>query len=382
MQTQGISRRGLLAGAAAVGATATAIGSGGPARARSIARGLQWRGVGYEITDGGYPATGWNANRMRHDIRAIRRDLHANSVTVFGDGVERLLATATEAAERGLRVWLQPRLADRPHSEILDHLAETARGAERLRREGASVNLSVGCEFVLFVPGIVPGDDVFERIENLQSGNFDPERMQRRLAAFIGRSAAMGRSTFHGPISYGAAEGEVVDWSLFDIVSVNYYAFHQHRSAYVRQLRRYGRWGKPVMISEFGSCTYRGAPKDGGMGWAIVDYDGTEETIKPGYVRSERTQARYVDELIGIFSELGLYGASVYSFAVPDAPHRPRRKYDLDIASYGLVKPRWGDRHRPTADWTWEPKEAFYAVARRYGREERRPDFGSNPSNR
>jgi hypothetical protein len=38
---------------------------------------------------------------MRHDIRAIQDQLHADTVDVTGDGVERLTQTAAEAAERG-----------------------------------------------------------------------------------------------------------------------------------------------------------------------------------------------------------------------------------------------------------------------------------------
>jgi hypothetical protein len=64
------------------------------------------------------------------------------------------------------------------------------------------VHLSVGCEFVLFVPGIVPGDSAVERIKNLTSGNFDPQKMIRRLSAFTAQAAK-------------------VDWDLFDLVSVN-----------------------------------------------------------------------------------------------------------------------------------------------------------------
>ena len=62
------------------------------------------------------------------------------------------------------------------HAERTGFL-ETGRYAERLRRQGAGVHLSVGCEFVLYVPGIVPGANVQERVENLLNGTFDPVTM-------------------------------------------------------------------------------------------------------------------------------------------------------------------------------------------------------------
>lgn len=155
-RTNRISRARFLAGTAAVGA-ATVLGPAGRAHATGRGSGLRHRGVVYTVGEGETPATGWTAERMRADLRAIRHDLHADTVDVTGDGVERLAATATEAAEHGLHVWLQPTLGDVPVRDILEHLAETGRVAQRLRRQGASVDFSVGCEFWLFVPGIVPG---------------------------------------------------------------------------------------------------------------------------------------------------------------------------------------------------------------------------------
>lgn len=365
MGSKGISRARFLAGAAAAGVSGTLLGGRAEAATRTR-RGLKYRGVSYEVTDGETPVTGWNATRMRGDMWAIKNGLHADSVSVFGDGVERLGATASEAAERGLHVWLQPRLADRPPREILEHLAETGRHAERLRRQGARVHLSVGCEFVLFVPGIVPGHDAVERIKNLTSGNFDPKKMMRRLSAFTAQAAKVGRSVFGGRMTYGAAEDDEVDWALFDLVSVNYYSFFPRRADHVRELTKYRRWGKPVVVSEFGTCTYKGAPQRGGMGWDVVDYTKPRPEIVGGLVRSERSQAEYLGGLLDVFESMGLYAALTYNFVTPDAPHRKDPRHDLDLASYAIVKPIWKTRDEPTAHWHWEPKEAFHALARHY----------------
>ena len=206
-QAKGISRAQFLAGAATVGAAGVA-GPAGQARAAQArrGRGLRRRGVVSTVGAGKTPGTAWSARRMRHDIRAIREDLHADTVDVMGDGVERLTKTAVEAAERGLHVWLQPTLGDAPRRDILEHIAETGRFAERLRRQGARVDFSVGCEFWLFVPGILPGETVLERIDNLQHGTVDRPGMQRRLAEFTVRAAKVGRSVFRGNLGYAAAQ--------------------------------------------------------------------------------------------------------------------------------------------------------------------------------
>ncbi|WP_328871267.1 abortive phage infection protein [Streptomyces sp. NBC_00287] len=363
---KGISRARFLAGVAAVGAAGVLLPVSG-ARATDRSRGLRHRGVVYTVGAGETPGTAFSTARMRADLKAIRDGLHADTVEVTGDGVERLKSTATEAAERGLRVWLQPTLGDAPERDILDHIAETGRHAEALRRQGAGVDFSVGCEFWLFVPGIVPGDNVMERIENLLSGNVDWEKMQRRLDRFTARAAAVGRSVFRGRLSYAAAQDDEVDWSLFDIVGIDYYSAHPNPSDHVRELRRYLRWGKPLAITEFGTCAYLGAPEAGGMGWNIIDHDKTPPEIKGDLVRSERTQADYLVGLVDVFESMGLYAAMAFEFVTPDAPHRPDSpRHDLDLASYSITKAIKDRPDDPRSDWHWEPKEAYHALARRY----------------
>ncbi|MGW8378366.1 abortive phage infection protein [Actinacidiphila sp. SB3-2] len=304
---------------------------------------------------------------MREHVRAIKKGLHANALKVTGDGVERLTATADEAAEHGLTLRIEPTLGDRPPHEILDHLAETGRHAEELRRQGARVELAVGCEFFLFVPGIVPGDDAVERVDNLTSGHFDAAHMARELAAFTARSAKVGRSVFRGPLSYAAAQDEDVDWDLFDIVGIDYYSAHSRRRDYVRELRRYLRFQKPVTIAEFGTCTFKGAPAKGGMGWRTVDYTKQPPEITERLVRSERTQADYLTAVYDAFEATGLHAAYAFEFITPEAPHWPGDPlHDLDMVNYGLVKTVQDTPGDPASPWRWEPKQAFHALASRY----------------
>jgi hypothetical protein len=370
-KTKGISRAQFLAGAAAVGAAAAVLPAH-RAEARMDGRhsgGLAHRGVVYTVGEGETPGTAFSTARMRADIRAIRDDLHADTVDVTGDGVERLTATAAEAAERGLHVWLQPTLGDAPERDILEHIAECGRFAERLRRQGASVDFSVGCEFWLFVPGILPGDTILERVRNMLNGDFDPEKMQRRLDRFTAKAAALGRSVFHGRLSYAAAQDDKVDWNLFDVVGIDYYSYFHHRADYVRELKRCLRWGKPLAITEFGTCTYVGAPEAGGMGWNVVDHDKDPEEIKGHLVRSERTQAAYLVDLLDVFESMGLYAAMAFEFVTPDAPHRADNpRYDLDMASYSITKTIKDRPNDPSSGWHWEPKQAYHALARRYAR--------------
>lgn len=342
-RAQFLTRVGALGAAIATGSLLTACqdDAEGPSASPAESSPLRYRGVNYEVIRGEFPETGWNATRMREDLGVIKDELHADSVSVFGTGVDRLAATATEAAERGLHVWLQPRMADRSQREILDHLAAAAEHAEELRRQGAEVDLSVGAEFVLFVPGILPGDNALERIENVSKGNYDPQEMVLALNSFVERSAEVGRSVFGGQLTYGAADGDQVDWDLCDIVSVNYYAYHgRDRAAYAKELAKYRRWGKPVAITECGSCTFEGAPKRGGMGWDVVDYTEPLPEIKDGIVRSEATQARYLADVFEVFESMDLYAAMIYQFAT----HRTLRIGPTHTTTWTSRATAWSSR--------------------------------------
>lgn len=369
-----ISRAQFLRGAAAIGVLASAgaltVDTEPASAAAPGSRGLTYRAVGYD-TDAEHGG-GWSREVMRGEVRAIAERLHANAVTVFGSEVDRLAATAEAALGHGLAVLIQPRLFDRPQVEALDHLARTARMAERLRRRyDQEVILVVGCEFMLFTPGIVPGDGFFERVEFLRKGNYDMAELQRLFNTYAAKSATVARRHFGGRITYGAASDlEDVDWSRFDIVGLDYYSYHRRRADHTKELAPFRRWNKPIMIVEFGCCTFLGAAEMGGMGWNIVDWehDPPPPVVKDGYVRSEREQAEHLANMLAVFEGEGFLGASIYQFITPDSPHSPIRRYDYDMASYGLCKVIPNDPEDPTAGYRWEPKKSFHAVAAHYRR--------------
>ncbi|MGH4034432.1 abortive phage infection protein [Actinomycetota bacterium Odt1-20B] len=368
--------------------SASSASSATPATAapvRERRRGLTHRAVMYDtgtdFGDGALTREVWSDRYLHDELRAIDRQLHCNSVVISGSRIERLTETARVALERGLHVWVQPRLFDRPQREILDHLARTAREAECLRTSGTSraarpkgngsahepeTILVIGCEYILFTPGIVPGRTFMDRIAYLTKGDYDFEVILRRLNAFVRKAVAVARRHFHGRITYGASEMEwaSVDWSLFDIVGLDYYTYHRDQAGHTKDLAPHRRWRKPIMILEFGCCTYRGAAERGGDGWDAVDLESEVPRLKPGVVRDEREQAEHIAHMMKVFESEGLFGASPYEFMAPDMPHLADDPvHDLDTAGYGLVKMvrrDWGD---PKSPYHWEPKRSFHALA-------------------
>lgn len=375
-QTDAIDRAAFLRRAAALGLLAAAVptaadaaerGQGVPGR---TGRGLTYRGIFYDTGTAYGPGPlsreVWTESLMRTDICAIDEGLRCNAVTVSGADLGRLESASREALRRGLQVTLQPRLFDHPQAEILDHLARTARLAERLRASHKSeVILAVGCEYVLFAPGIVPGATFLDRIQYLIGGQFDHPAMTRRLDTFLREAVAVAREHFHGRLTYGAAlDLEEIDWNLFDIVGLDYYTYFRDPDEHTRKLAPFRRWGKPVMILEFGCCTFRGAAESGGDGWAVVDWERPVPEVTGDVVRDEREQAEHIANMLRVFEREGFLGASVYGFIAADSPHSPVPRFDLDVASFSVVKVIRRDHADPASAYHWEPKRSFFAVAR------------------
>src|SRR5258708_1753382 len=93
----------------------------------------------------------------------------------------------------------------------------------------------------------------------------------KRLNSFLAKAAVMVREHFHGQLTYASGSWENVDWDVFDIVGIDYYREKFNKKTYREKLRTYFKHGKPVVVLEFGCCTYKGAEDKGGYGWAIVD---------------------------------------------------------------------------------------------------------------
>lgn len=311
-----------------------------------------------------YPTGHWATDAVGHDMRVIREDLRCTTVMVIGTDVAPQIEAARLALGAGLDVYVRPYLEDRPRAELLAHLAETAAAAEGLRREyPGRVTLVLGSEFSLTTPGMLPGPRVFIRLQVLlRWERLFHRRISRKLNALLAAALPVARRAFHGPITYAAGYWEEVDWSGFDLIGVNLYRFGADPVAYEQRLYALLRGAdRPVVITEFGCGAHRGAERRGPGAFRIVNWFAQPPRVREGHVRDEDVQAAYLGELIELYTAYGVHGCFVFTFAMPDFPHHPEPRYDLDMAGFGVVKvlPESPDR--------WAPKAAFHEVARRYG---------------
>lgn len=311
---------------------------------------------------------------VTRELRIIRDDLHCNAIRVTGGDPERLEIASSIAAQAGLTVWYSPFTCDLTVEEMLDLLADCAERVERLRTQGAEVVLVVGAEISLLNKGFLPGETIGERMKLFA----DPQRLRALIADvpeqvndFLGKAAAVVRARFGGRITYASMPFEGVDWTPFDIISVDLYRSIEVADQYPVAIRSLVAQGKPVAITEFGSTTYTGAADRGARGGEIIEWDYEAVIplgLKGDYIRDEAEQARYIRELLEIFTTEGIDSAFVFTFVQYQLPYRDNPGEDLDKASYGIVKV-YEDRYGETyADMMWEPKTAFNVLAEYYCR--------------
>ncbi|WP_300015085.1 hypothetical protein [Pseudonocardia sp.] len=335
---------------------------------------MRARGVTYDtgfVVDGVNALPGFDPDVTARELQIIRDDLRCNAVRLTGGDPARLEIAATRAVDLGLEVWFSPYPLELPGDDVLALFADCAARAERVRLRGGEVVFVVGAELSLMLPGFLPGTTLEERVRQLVG---DPQSLPERVARvsasvneFLVEAVAVVRRHFTGRITYASIPLERVDWTPFDIVSVDLYRSPEVADRFAEGVRGLVAQGKPVAITEFGAATYQGASADGARGLEIVENDarGIPVRLKGEYVRDEEEQATCVRELLEIFDSEGVDSAFVFLFALHSHPHRPDGdpRDDLDLASYGIVKVLENRRGDTYPDMIWEPKLAFRAIA-------------------
>ena len=330
---------------------------------------MRLRGIHYDIgtltIEGASTRPTLTVDEIERDIDDIANGLHANAIRITGEDVARLASASTVAARYGLEVWLSPMIPNADPSTTLTQIAETARAAEEVRQTEQTSVLVVGCELSVFMAGILPGATHAERfallsdatrlVAEVTARGLDP---QQPFAAFLRTAVDTARSAFHGRVTYASGMWETVDWSCFDIIGVDAYRDASNRAAYPDTLRTLSRRGQPVVITEFGCATYRGAADAGGLAWTAVERGAEPRRLRDGIVRDEGAQAQELAELLATAESSGIDGAFIYTYVAPSYPSSLENAKDLDAASYALVR-SWPDGRA-------EPKAAYHTVAHIY----------------
>ena len=322
---------------------------------------MKIKGVCYDVgrvLEGSLQRPVFNPQVVHREIEIIKNDLHCNAIRIQGFDINRLVVATEDALEQGLEVWFSPEMFERSQQETLDYQVKAASAAESLRQYWPKLVFSLGSELTLFMQGIVEGNNLLERMNNpLFWENVKTGRHNQSLNEFLGKANDAVRKVFHGKVTYFSVPLETVDWSRLDFVGLDLYRDARIRDSYGGLVKPYLVYNKPVIIGEFGCCTYQGAEKLGGMSWAImlgmlVEYLNPNQSLPKGiadfikiptqvdghYVRDEALQAHEITDQLSVLDASGVGGAFVFTFVSPTLPHNEDPKRDLDMPSYSLVK--------------------------------------------
>jgi hypothetical protein len=311
------------------------------------------------------------------ELQIARDDLHCNAVRLIGRDVDRLMQVAGRALALGLAVWLSPALWGRPLDETLRYCVSAAGRAEELRQQHPDrFVLVLGSELTLFMEGIVPGKDFAGRAREAMTRIKAGDRSANvRLNDFLGRASTALRGVYHGPLTYASLIWEEVDWDRFDLIGVDHYRDARIKDRYVEMLQPLLAVGKPVVNTEFGMRTYRGAESEGTLGFGVADQlrvglhqlpvvgRFVRERLNGDYVRDEAMQARELTETLTMLEAAGVDGTFVAEFVTAAATFSAKPRYDLDMNAFSLVKTYRRGNGTTYPDMTWEPKQSFRAVA-------------------
>jgi len=106
------------------------------------------------------------------------------------------------------------------------------------------------------------------------------------------------------------------------------------------------------------------------MGWAIIDLSNAPSVLQLNgdYIRDEHVQARELTDMLNILEDVDVEGGFVFTFVAPTSPYNANPKFDLDMASYSLLKSYVDGYGITYPDMMWEPKESFNVVAEYYSK--------------
>lgn len=336
---------------------------------------MRARGISYDtgfVHNGSIGRKNFTPELVERELRVIRDELHCDAVRVMGGDPGRLELAAGYAAGLGLEVWFSPYPLELTAAEMLSLFADCAERAERLRQRGAEVVFVTGAELSLMNKGFLPGDSTQDRVALLAQ----PDLLRRhigevgaRVNEFLGEAVALVRARFGGKVTYASVPLERVDWTPFDIASMDVYRSAETADSFAESVPTLvSSLQLSLAITEFGSASYRGAGEAGARGLEIVEQDETTRApvrLDGAYARDEAGQAGYLRELLTAFDTGGVDSAFVFTFALYDFPHRPGGdpRDDLDLASYGIVRVLEDRLGTTYPGVPWEPKAAFGALA-------------------
>jgi len=251
---------------------------------------------------------------MMEDLETIKREVGCNAIRIFGDFDIDMLECARRALSLGFKVIaLSPRYVGSDSEETERKVIAFATRAQHLLNSAHS-----SASIVLFVANELTLDtkDLAEDRRDLGK-----KTTQLRLNRYLEKIANSVRAVFSGKISYAAGIWEDVEWDKlpFDMVALNMYLNSGNREDVLKRISDLQKTGRPVWITEFGSCTYQGAFQYGATAHEHLDYQPY----------SQEEQAAVIEATLLLLNSTNVNGCFLYKYKA----YKPD-----DRESYGVLK--------------------------------------------
>ena len=338
---------------------------------------MKYKGINYDIgtttITGGLTRQVFDINIIKKEIGIIKNELHCNAIRISGVSIDRIAEASEIALEMGLTVWFSPSFAYNDKESTLDDILQSARIAEKLRLTYPNLVFVTGNELSLFTKGFIKGETDSDKLKNVFSPVSQFKNMlgikrtyNTQLNDFLATAVGEIKKVFHGQITYASGSWEKVDWKIFDMAGIDLYRSSYNKLTYPKELKSHKRTEKPLCVTEFGCCAYKGADDKGAMGWAIVDWKKDIPALNGIYTRDEQVQSTYLLELLNHFENENVFAAFVFTFISYNYEYNDNPQYDLDMASYGIVRSMQHTGQEYYQGLPWIPKQAFFELGKYY----------------
>ena len=338
---------------------------------------MKYKGINYDVgtttINGELSRKVFDLEVVTKEIAIIKNELHCNAIRISGLSIDRIAEASEIALKMGLTVWFSPSFTHHDRNSMLDHIVQSAGAAEKLRTIYPDLVFVTGSELSLFTKGFIKGETDDDRMKNLFSPVSQFKNMlgikrnyNKQLNEFLADAVHEIKKVFHGQVTYASGSWEKVDWKIFDLAGVDHYRSSYNKLTYVKELKSYKKTERPVCITAFGCCAYKGADDKGSMGWSIVDWRKDISVLNGTYVRDEEVQSRYLLELLHHFESENVFAAFVFTFVSYHYEYDDNPQYDLDMASYGIVRSMKHTGNEYYQGLQWIPKKAFFDLGQYY----------------
>ncbi len=260
------------------------------------------------------PRTIPDHEELDEQLSTIHDELGCNAIFIeAGAGYEDKLIEACELAiQKGFdRIYVHAKYMHFTLDDTIDKLRTFAPAVTKLRKSSNSVVWAIGAEFTYAIKGIIPGDTFKDQQKWIHEHHNDYiDNQKANIPRAFQRILPIIKSNYDYPVAYAAGKNEVdlVPWGdpVFESICWNAYlqpAYGEDEQFLINKLSELRRFGKPIISSEFGSATYKGAAVSAttAVGYQGQPYDEDE-------------QANSIDRYCKMLNRAPIDGAFVYIY--------------------------------------------------------------------